>query len=136
MALTKADLAERLFTKFGVSKRDAKLIVEAFFEEIRVALEAGDQVAGVLFEVQAFAELRGDDHFEEPAVAGFLPAGEGCWDGDLVAGHVEADAVGVGAFAGYVAAVGGPLAADVVRRVRYADGAALFVGLTGADGGR
>ena len=44
MALTKADLAERLFTKFGVSKRDAKLIVEAFFEEIRTALEAGDQV--------------------------------------------------------------------------------------------
>ena len=44
MALTKADLAERLFTKFGVSKRDAKLIVEAFFEEIRAALEAGDQV--------------------------------------------------------------------------------------------
>ncbi|MBU0913589.1 MAG: integration host factor subunit alpha, partial [Gammaproteobacteria bacterium] len=27
MALTKADLAERLFTKFGISKRDAKLIV-------------------------------------------------------------------------------------------------------------
>jgi integration host factor subunit alpha len=44
MALTKADLAERLFTKFGISKRDAKMIVEAFFEEIRVALEAGDQV--------------------------------------------------------------------------------------------
>ena len=44
MALTKADLAERLFTKFGVSKRDAKLIVEAFFEEIRTALEAGEQV--------------------------------------------------------------------------------------------
>jgi integration host factor subunit alpha len=44
MALTKADLAERLFTKFGISKRDSKMIVEAFFEEIRVALEAGDQV--------------------------------------------------------------------------------------------
>ena len=44
MALTKADLAERLFTKFGISKRDAKLIVESFFEEIRIALEAGDQV--------------------------------------------------------------------------------------------
>jgi len=44
MALTKADLAERLFTKFGISKRDAKMIVEAFFEEIRLALETGDQV--------------------------------------------------------------------------------------------
>ncbi|MDZ7870464.1 MULTISPECIES: integration host factor subunit alpha [Rheinheimera] len=44
MALTKADLAERLFTKFGISKRDAKMIVESFFEEIRLALETGDQV--------------------------------------------------------------------------------------------
>ena len=44
MALTKADLAERLFTKFGISKRDSKLIVEAFFEEVRLALESGDQV--------------------------------------------------------------------------------------------
>ena len=44
MALTKADLAERLFTKFGISKRDSKLIVESFFEEIRLALESGDQV--------------------------------------------------------------------------------------------
>lgn len=44
MALTKADLAERLFTKFGLSKRDSKLIVEEFFEEIRLALETGDQV--------------------------------------------------------------------------------------------
>lgn len=44
MALTKADLAERLFTKFGISKRDAKMVVEAFFEEIRLALETGDQV--------------------------------------------------------------------------------------------
>ena len=44
MALTKADLAERLFTKFGICKRDAKMIVESFFEEIRLALETGDQV--------------------------------------------------------------------------------------------
>ena len=61
---------------------------------------------------------------------------KGGWDGDFVVAHVEADAVGVGAFARDVAAVGCPLAAEVVRRVRYADGAALFVGLAGADGGR
>ena len=44
MALTKADLAEHLFTDLGLSKRDAKEMVEAFFEEIRLALEQGEQV--------------------------------------------------------------------------------------------
>ncbi|WP_409420068.1 integration host factor subunit alpha [Pseudaeromonas sp. ZJS20] len=44
MALTKADIAEHLFDQLGMSKRDAKEMVEAFFEEIRVALEAGEQV--------------------------------------------------------------------------------------------
>ncbi len=41
MALTKAELAEVLFDKYGVSKQDAKVLVEDFFEEIRVALEKG-----------------------------------------------------------------------------------------------
>lgn len=44
MALTKADIAEQLFTQLGLSKRDAKDMVEAFFEEIRQSLEAGEQV--------------------------------------------------------------------------------------------
>ncbi|PSJ47882.1 integration host factor subunit alpha [Zobellella endophytica] len=44
MALTKADIAEHLFTELGMSKRDAKEMVEAFFEEIRTALEQGEQV--------------------------------------------------------------------------------------------
>ncbi|MBL4829240.1 MAG: integration host factor subunit alpha [Aliivibrio sp.] len=44
MALTKADLAENLFTTLGLSKRDAKETVEVFFEEIRQALENGEQV--------------------------------------------------------------------------------------------
>ncbi|WP_107852654.1 integration host factor subunit alpha [Oceanimonas marisflavi] len=44
MALTKADIAEHLFTRLGISKRDAKDMVEAFFEEIRSALEQGEQV--------------------------------------------------------------------------------------------
>ena len=39
MALTKAELAEVLFDKYGISKQDAKVLVEDFFEEIRVALE-------------------------------------------------------------------------------------------------
>ncbi|MFD2176667.1 integration host factor subunit alpha [Veronia pacifica] len=44
MALTKADLAENLFENVGMSKRDAKDTVEAFFEEVRKALEGGEQV--------------------------------------------------------------------------------------------
>ncbi|MBF38700.1 MULTISPECIES: integration host factor subunit alpha [Idiomarina] len=44
MALTKAELAEVLFEKHGISKQDAKALVEEFFEEIRAALESGEQV--------------------------------------------------------------------------------------------
>jgi integration host factor subunit alpha len=44
MALTKAELAERLFEELGLNKREAKEIVEMFFEEIRGALERGQQV--------------------------------------------------------------------------------------------
>ncbi|MEX1222704.1 MAG: integration host factor subunit alpha [Idiomarina sp.] len=44
MALTKAEMAEHLFDKFGINKRDAKELVENFFEEIRTALEQGDPV--------------------------------------------------------------------------------------------
>ncbi|MCP4322855.1 MAG: integration host factor subunit alpha [Alteromonadales bacterium] len=44
MALTKAEVAEYLFEKVGLSKRDAKDMVEMFFEEIRETLESGDQV--------------------------------------------------------------------------------------------
>ena len=44
MALTKADMAEKLFEEFGLNKREAKELVEMFFEEIRHALECGQQV--------------------------------------------------------------------------------------------
>ncbi len=44
MALTKAEMAERLFEKLGINKRVAKDLVESFFEEIREALENGEQV--------------------------------------------------------------------------------------------
>jgi integration host factor subunit alpha len=44
MALTKAALAERLYEEVGLSKREAKEIVEVFFEELRAALEAGESV--------------------------------------------------------------------------------------------
>src|SRR3984957_5303256 len=43
-ALTKADLAEHLFNVMGLNKREAKEIIELFFEEIRQALEHGEAV--------------------------------------------------------------------------------------------
>lgn len=42
--LTKAELANLLFEKVGLNKREAKEMVEAFFEEVRTALETGDSV--------------------------------------------------------------------------------------------
>ena len=42
--LTKAELAEMLFDHVGLNKREAKDMVEAFFEVIRDALESGDSV--------------------------------------------------------------------------------------------
>jgi integration host factor subunit alpha len=42
--LTKAELAELLFDQVGLNKREAKDMVEAFFEVIRDALESGDSV--------------------------------------------------------------------------------------------
>jgi len=41
MTLTKAELADLLFEKVGFNKREAKDMVESFFEEVRVALEGG-----------------------------------------------------------------------------------------------
>lgn len=43
-ALTKAGMAEKLFEELGLNKREAKEIVEAFFEEIKQALEDNEQV--------------------------------------------------------------------------------------------
>jgi len=44
MALTKADMAEKLFDELGLNKREAKEMVEMFFEEVRFALEDSEQV--------------------------------------------------------------------------------------------
>jgi integration host factor subunit alpha len=44
MALTKADMVERLFENHGINKRDAKELVDQFFEEIKTALAQGDSV--------------------------------------------------------------------------------------------
>ncbi len=42
--LTKADLAELLFERLGLNKRESKDMVEAFFELIRTTLLSGDDV--------------------------------------------------------------------------------------------
>jgi integration host factor subunit alpha len=42
--LTKAELAELLFQRVGLNKREAKDMVETFFHEIREALEQGHAV--------------------------------------------------------------------------------------------
>jgi integration host factor subunit alpha len=42
--LTKAELAEMLFERVGLNKREAKDMVETFFDEIRGALENGHSV--------------------------------------------------------------------------------------------
>ena len=44
MALTKAEMSENLSEKLDLSKRDAKDLVELFFEEVRRSLENGEQV--------------------------------------------------------------------------------------------
>ena len=42
--ITKAELADALFEKLGLNKREAKDMVDAFFDEIRAALERGESV--------------------------------------------------------------------------------------------
>ena len=44
MALTKADMAESLFHVFGFNKREARDLVDSFFEDLRSSLASGEQV--------------------------------------------------------------------------------------------
>ncbi len=44
MALTKADIAEHISQEIGLNKREAKEIVEVFFEEIRSSLDSAERV--------------------------------------------------------------------------------------------
>jgi integration host factor subunit alpha len=43
-ALTKAEIAEKLYNDLGLNKREAKELVELFFENIRGSLEQNEQV--------------------------------------------------------------------------------------------
>lgn len=42
--VTKSELADALFETLGLNKREAKEMVDAFFDEIRLALERGESV--------------------------------------------------------------------------------------------
>jgi integration host factor subunit alpha len=44
LRLTKAELADLLFTRVGLNKREAKEMVDAFFTVMRDALESGENV--------------------------------------------------------------------------------------------
>jgi integration host factor subunit alpha len=44
MALTKADMAESLFDGRGLYKREARELVDMFYEELRASLAVGEQV--------------------------------------------------------------------------------------------
>ena len=44
MALTKADMAESLFNELGLNKREARELVDVFFEDLRASLASGEQV--------------------------------------------------------------------------------------------
>lgn len=43
-SLTKAEMAERLFNELGLNKREAKDMVDSFFNEIRMCLAENEQV--------------------------------------------------------------------------------------------
>ena len=44
MTLTKSELADLLFEKVGLNKREAKDMVEFFYEEVRIALQNNESV--------------------------------------------------------------------------------------------
>jgi len=44
MALTKAELADNLYEKLEITKKEAKDLIEQYFEEIRSTLESSEQV--------------------------------------------------------------------------------------------
>ncbi len=44
MALTKADMAESLFNKLGLNKKEARELVALFFQELEASLAIGEQI--------------------------------------------------------------------------------------------
>ncbi len=44
MALTRGDMAESLFNEMGLNKKDARELVDLFFQELEASLAVGKQV--------------------------------------------------------------------------------------------
>ncbi len=44
MSLTKVDMAESLFNKLGLNKRESRELVDLYFEELIASLAVGEQV--------------------------------------------------------------------------------------------
>ncbi len=44
MALTKADMAKSLFNAIGLNKKEARELVDLFFEELEVCLADGEEI--------------------------------------------------------------------------------------------
>jgi len=44
MALTKADMAESLFNEVGLNRREARDLVDSFFQELEASLADGEQI--------------------------------------------------------------------------------------------
>ena len=44
MALTKADMVDTLFNEIGLSKREARDLVNSYFQEMRASLAVGEQI--------------------------------------------------------------------------------------------
>ena len=44
MALTKADMAASLFNELGLNKREARELVDSFFQELEASLAVGEQI--------------------------------------------------------------------------------------------
>ena len=61
MALTKADIAEKLFTEIGLTKREAKEIVELIYLQIANKLKQGEQV-----KISGFGNFELHDKDERP----------------------------------------------------------------------
>ncbi len=60
-ALTKADLVEHLHEVMGLNKREAKDLIEAFFEQIAAALQGGKHV-----KISGFGNFELRDKKERP----------------------------------------------------------------------
>lgn len=61
MSLTKADIATSLFNEIGLTKREAKEIVELFFDQISETLVKGQQV-----KISGFGNFEVHDKDERP----------------------------------------------------------------------